>query len=970
MDRLSKYLFQGVKTLSLHSFVIKCINRLLCILMMILLLYSTNISAQAPAIEWQKNYGGSGEESRSAIIQTTDGGYLFLTNTSSDDYDVGGSQLFDCWVVKLNATGAIEWKTIVGGSLNEGGNSLKETSDGYVFCGTTYSSDGDFTGNHGFPDAFVFKLDKSGNLLWSRTYGSSGFDGGYDIEATLDGGYVFTGFAELNDGDVSGVQAALAAWVVKLDVNGNIQWQKAIGEIYVFWGYAIKQAPDGGYIVTGEADDPDDEDVLVAKLDAGGNLEWMKTFGGDRSDGNDGAANITVTTAGDYVIAAGISGGGGHISNYFGATDLWVFKLNQQGDLLWERTYGGSGYEGSGSIRQTCDGGFILGGFTQSNDGHITENKGVADGWILKLDAEGYLQWQKTLGGSQRDNTHSVVETSDGGFIVAGHAASSDGDATANYGLSDVWVVKLACTPPNTPVAITGNIAPCEGATVNYSIAPVPCAQGYTWSVPGDWTIVSGQGTNEITLLAGNDPGQVSVVAYNSCRPSPPLAVNVSPVPTQAPAITISSSLNGSICAGTRVTFNAVVTGTVVPVYQWKKNGMNVGQNLPQYEDDDLLDNDIITCEISGTTGCGTYSNVSDPIVITVSPPLTPTVSITGSAATICQGEEVVFTATPANGGSSPVYTWYINNIHVGANAAVFRTTTLADGDIVSCMLTSSEGCVTSPNATSNQLPVAVNTGVQASVDITASKTTICENDEVTFTAQAVNGGTSPSYQWMINSVAAGNNTPVFVTNNLSNGDEVYCIVTPGANTCAANNASSATIPITINALPQIVIFPEDTLVTPGAQVKFQTYLSGAINSFEWAPASMLVSPSLMEPTTVPVINETIFRFTAISVDGCPVYKEVKITPATFLYIPSAFTPNGDGLNDVFRIPVGSNLKLVDFSIFNRWGERIFITKDAAKGWDGRAKGRMQEAGVYIYSIKGTQDGKPVTIKGTVTLVR
>ena len=328
------------------------------------------------------------------------------------------------------------------------------------------------------------------------------------------------------------------------------------------------------------------------------------------------------------------------------------------------------------------------------------------------------------------------------------------------------------------------------------------------------------------------------------------------------------------------------------------------------------------------------------------------------------------FIATVTDEGSNPIYSWYVNNTSAGTNAPAFSSHSLSDGDVIYCRLISSEACAVTPTAESNRITISVDANTEALATITSTATTICKNDEVTFHAEAANAGTSPTYHWTINRVPAGANSPVFTAGNLSGNDEVACTVTPGLNTCAVSAALSNKIQITINPLPQLMIHPGDTLVKPGTQVQFHTWLSEDIRSFTWSPGGMLQSSSLLEPTTVPIVSPVTYRLAITTKDGCPLYKEVTIKPLIPLYIPNAFTPDGDGLNDLFRIPPGTDFSLTNFSIYNIWGERIFMTTDLNSGWNGRVKGVDQSSGVYVYKINGFQNDKPVFLKGTFTLVR
>lgn len=127
-----------------------------------------------------------------------------------------------------------------------------------------------------------------------------------------------------------------------------------------------------------------------------------------------------------------------------GLWDFWIVKLNNIGDIEWQKSYGGSGWEEAFAVQQTADGGYIVAGESPSNDGDVIGNHGSWDYWVIKLDGSGNLEWQKSLGGSGYDAAHSIQQTSDGGYIIAGRSSSNDGDVTGNHGSFDFWIVKLA----------------------------------------------------------------------------------------------------------------------------------------------------------------------------------------------------------------------------------------------------------------------------------------------------------------------------------------------------------------------------------------------------------------------------------------------------------------------------------------------------------------------------------------------
>jgi hypothetical protein len=149
------------------------------------------------------------------------------------------------------------------------------------------------------------------------------------------------------------------------------------------------------------------------------------------------------TSDGGYIIAGSSSSNDGDVTGNHGREDSWIGKLDSLGTLQWQKSLGGSGWDRALSFQQTSDGGYIIAGFSDSNDGDVTGNHGNRDYWIVKLDSLGTLQGQKSFGGSGLDSAHSIQQTSDGGYIIAGHSFSNNGDVTENHGVADYWIVKL-----------------------------------------------------------------------------------------------------------------------------------------------------------------------------------------------------------------------------------------------------------------------------------------------------------------------------------------------------------------------------------------------------------------------------------------------------------------------------------------------------------------------------------------------
>jgi len=194
--------------------------------------YAANLHAQsAPAIEWQKSLGGIIDDVAYCVQQTSDGGYIVGGYAVSNNGDVSlnhGNN--DYWIVKLDASANITWQKCLGGSNVDKGYSVEQTSDGgYIVAGESLSIDGNVTGNHGSYDCWIVKLDANGNIMWQKSLGGTLHDSGNSIQQTKDGGFILAGFSYSNDGDVTGNHGNRDFWIVKLDSAGNITWQKSLG---------------------------------------------------------------------------------------------------------------------------------------------------------------------------------------------------------------------------------------------------------------------------------------------------------------------------------------------------------------------------------------------------------------------------------------------------------------------------------------------------------------------------------------------------------------------------------------------------------------------------------------------------------------------------------------------------------------------------------------------------------------------
>lgn len=463
-----------------------------------MLLFWVPFAAQ-PALQWQTTYGGSDQEVGTTVIETTDGGYLVVARTFSNDGDVPNMQgVADYYVVKLDSMGELVWQKTFGGSNHDWPYAAVETpDDGYVVVGYSRSLDGDVIGGHGDRDAWVIKLDKQGDLLWQKALGGSGWDEAWSVDHASNGGIIIAGRSNSSDGDAAGNSGgSLDYWVIKLNDEGEVEWQRTYGGSEEDSATFIKQATDGGYLISGETKSTDGDvtgnngnvDIWVIKIDHVGNLEWQNALGGAGLDSGRGIFEISDAFIGSGHVSSYNSG---DVSGSQGQFDFWVFRLDLNGNLVWQKTMGGSGPDWLQSGSLTPEGNLVVAGNIRSVDGDILLNHGQDDIWLIEFNPNGEVLWQKSLGGVSWDVCYHVEATADGGYALTGTTWSTDGDVSGSEhkGSGDLWIVKLA--PESTPTSSL--------TTAPLSLFPNPAQQTTTLTVPAEYDVLH----VEITDLPG-----------------------------------------------------------------------------------------------------------------------------------------------------------------------------------------------------------------------------------------------------------------------------------------------------------------------------------------------------------------------------------------------------------------------------------------------------------------------------------
>ena len=354
-------------------------------------------------LNYIKSFGGSNDDEANDIINTSDGGFMVIGSSTSSDGLIQNKMGLesDIILMKFDSDKSVEWVKNYGGSKDDRGQSVVEVSGiGYALLGYSMSKDGDASNNEGFHDNWVILIDSKGDIIWEKSYGFSGHDHAYNIIKTKDGNLFFNGFLD--------VTASRGLGSTK-KVGKSIK--HGVGE---FWCH---------------------------KIDLGGNILWRKYFGGTN---NDRSYDSVETSDGDFLIVGSSESKDIDISSPKGSYDIWVIKLSSNGDLLWERSYGGSKYETANSIIQSADKKIHILGSTLSNDKNISFQMGSSDFWLLTIDSDGNLLSEQTFGGSNFDKGKKIEIDSKDNLWLTGYSRSIDFDFSFNNGKNDAVLIQLS----------------------------------------------------------------------------------------------------------------------------------------------------------------------------------------------------------------------------------------------------------------------------------------------------------------------------------------------------------------------------------------------------------------------------------------------------------------------------------------------------------------------------------------------
>ncbi len=722
---------------------------------------------------FQKSFGGSNEDEGKSVQQTTDGGYIIAGVTHS--FGAGDE---DIYLIKTDANGDTLWTRAYGGTHDDEAHSVQQTTDGaYIIVGETKSF------GSGKEDVYLIKVDSSGTLLWSKTYGGNEDDEGHFIRQTTDGGYIITGETHSFGAGEKDV------YIIKTDSVGHITWTKAIGGNHEDEGNCVRQTTDGGYIVVGETHSfgAGKEDVYLIKLDSNGNIQWTKAYGG--SDDDDGHS-VWQTTDGGYIITGETHSFGA------GKEDVYLIKVNSSGALQWSKAYGGADEDEGNAVQQTTDGGYIIGGESES----FGNNEELA--YVIKTNSIGDTLWTATFAAADETEFHDIQQTSDGGYIATGEIE------TEQPGEENVFLVKFDSTGSrfacNTHGTATTAIASstsvggggsassggtkhgaatvssgtttldtvlcyyCQLSIDSSTVTDVSCFGGsngainisisgsngtvtYQWTGPNGFTDST---QNIANLSAGNY--QLTVTDANNCFDNMSFTVN-----QPGAALSITGTVTNVDCYGSSSgAIDITVSGGTAPyTYSWS-NGTTT-------EDLTGLAAGTYTVTVSDAHGCtATHS-------FTVNQP-SAALSVTGTVTNVdCYGNLTGAIDITVSGGTAPyTYSW--------SNGSTTEDLTGLAAGTYTVTVTDAHGCTATHSFTVNQPGAALSiTGTVTNVDCYGSSSGAIDI--------TVSGGTAPyTYAW-------SNGTTTEDLTGLAAG--TYTVTVSDAHGCTATHSFTVNQP-------------------------------------------------------------------------------------------------------------------------------------------------------------------------------
>jgi len=523
--------------------------------------FSTGYAQTVPSILFDRSYGGSRGDYLNGITPLADGGILVggYSNSGTNGTktalnrtpSLSGSEFDDdYWVLRIDENGNQQSDQTYGGGYGDVLTSIVTTTDGGFLLGGHSRSPA--SGNKTAPsrdffqgsasDYWLVKIGPSGSIQWDQSYGGDFYDNLTDVAPTSDGGYLLVGYSNSSHqyGNKTAVnRGSYDFWVVSIDTGGAIRWQQTYGGSGNDLASVVLRTTDGGYLIGGSSGSGTNgnktamnrggTDYWIVKMDANGNTQWDQSYGGIQDDS---LGSILAVSDGGYILVGKSNSGadGNKSTPSLGAVDGWVVKIDAGGSKQWDRSFGGTTNDSFASALITSDGGLLLGGTSASgNDSNKTSaNRGGSDFWIVKTDASGNRQWEQTYGGASDDTLTSLTQTTDGKLLLGGwsQSAPSGNKTSTNWGFVDYWVLKIA---GNVPPQIAGQ-PQSQVASASQNVTFTVDASSFTQPISFQWffngTNIAGATNSILTLsnVQATNAGSYYVVVsndYGSIESSP-----------------------------------------------------------------------------------------------------------------------------------------------------------------------------------------------------------------------------------------------------------------------------------------------------------------------------------------------------------------------------------------------------------------------------------------------------------------
>lgn len=837
----------------------------------------------------------------------------------------------------------IEWQKSLGSESNDTAAGVTATADGgYIVLGSVFELSGDVTTYYGSADYWIAKLDAQGTLEWQKTYGGTDYDaaGGLRIEAskirqTSDGGYILGGNSMSFDNDVSANFGGTDVWIVKIDSSGAIQWEQNYGSDADDYFSDIKETNEGGFIMTYASSDYNTFifDTKITKIDVQGNVEWTNSYGeGEFKFSN--LYSITQTSDGGYVSTGWTNADDSEttpedeiIPGLYNVSRLWVLKIGAAGAFEWAKTYGGSNIDEGYSIVETTDGSYVVAGMTYSGDGDAVghpDPDNASSQWVLKLDNSGEVLWQHTYG--LAGNAVDVKVMPDGNYVIGGsyivYVKSTNGEVINGRGSTDEFLMKIDQQTGNTIWTKT------MGGTSNDNL------WGFALTPDGGFITIGSSRS-----VDGDITGNIGEFDYWVVKLGPDCLV---PVLTAATAYTV--------CTGSESTLSATSDGNTINWYASRTSTVILFTGT-DFAIPAVTADASYWVEAVSPTGC-----TSQRTEVTVAVTALPVLTVATTSYTICENATAMLTAAAEPGNTIE---WYNGPAAAApiASGTAFTTPALTGN-------TSYWIATTNPvtNCVSDRTEVAV-VVLPLPVVTVDTNVSVCNNTAAVLTTTTATGNSIAWYDSANATVpiatGAGYTTPALTANTS------YWVATTNPVTNCVSDRTEVTV--TVSPLPVLTVatIAYSVCENTTAVLTAATTAGNIIVWYDSATATQPVATGAEFATPALTQNTSYWVQASDPQSGCVSGRtEVNVT-----IIPGTLAVAGFSYSDATVCILGNNPSLVADTGFN-WGG----TFSAASGLSiNAATGEIDlsssDAGTYTVTYTFAASGCFLGNSGSAVIV-